>query len=279
MEAVVAGPLERDCAAFGRDGRESDERVGGDRRIEIGAEDLLAVVRAGELGDDVARDRLADVVAPESGFHEVRDQRLDLDHLAALGLRRHVDEGARHQSRFSRQACSVTITSAEADQNVSSLSSAIATIVCVSARRKRVDILARPARGPRWTLITFGCGFFSLNTWIALTYSLAVIGLATSIVSATELPFSTSAGTSSVILPLRIGASPTTWRIARCMVSGVAAAGSILISAAPNPARPPYSRARRVAPLRSCSIVRSAIIICAAWPETRPRPRSAPPSI
>ena len=33
-KAVVAGPLEFDLAAFGRDRRERDERIGGDRRIE-----------------------------------------------------------------------------------------------------------------------------------------------------------------------------------------------------------------------------------------------------
>ena len=45
-EAVVAGPVERDRAALGRDRVERDERIGGDRRIELGAEDLLAVVGA-----------------------------------------------------------------------------------------------------------------------------------------------------------------------------------------------------------------------------------------
>ena len=46
-------------------------------------------------------------------------------------------------------ACGVTITSALADQNVPSLSSATATSVCVVASRMRVATLARPARGPR----------------------------------------------------------------------------------------------------------------------------------
>ena len=56
-EAVVAGPGERDGAALGRDRGERDERIGGDRGIELGAEDLLAVIGADEVGDDVARDR------------------------------------------------------------------------------------------------------------------------------------------------------------------------------------------------------------------------------
>ena len=36
-EAVVAGPMERDRAALGRDGVERDERVGGNRRMQRGA--------------------------------------------------------------------------------------------------------------------------------------------------------------------------------------------------------------------------------------------------
>src|ERR1700730_12047939 len=170
VEAVVAGPLERDRAAFGRHRVEGDERIGGDRRVKVGAENLLAVVAAGELRDDVARDRLAHVVVTVAGLHDVRDQRLDLDGLPALGLGRHIDEGAGHV-RSSRQAASVTMTSAEADQNERSLSSAIATMVWVSARRKRVVIRPRPARGPRRALMMLGCGFFSLKTWIALTWS------------------------------------------------------------------------------------------------------------
>src|ERR1035438_10213124 len=69
----------------------------------------------------------------------------------------------------STQAAMVTITSAVADQNVPSLISAMAITVWVSARRKRVEIFALPARGPRWTEMTLGCGFFSLKTWMVLT--------------------------------------------------------------------------------------------------------------
>ena len=55
------------------------------------------------------------------------------------------------------------------DQNEPSDISAIATTVCVSERRMRVEMLARPARGPSVALMTFACGFFSLKTWMALT--------------------------------------------------------------------------------------------------------------
>src|SRR5882724_9534488 len=107
-EAVVAGPPEREAAALGCHGMEGDEWIGGDGLVERGLEDLLAVVGADERGDDVARDWSADVVVAETGLHDVRDQRLDLDDLAALCLWRNVDEGARgHQGKSSRQAPSV----------------------------------------------------------------------------------------------------------------------------------------------------------------------------
>src|SRR4029453_15672618 len=155
----------------------------------------------------------------------VRDHGLDLDRFAALGLRRRIDEGARHGQAPSRQAASVTMTSTSSDQNEPSLICATATIFCVSARRMRVDTFARPARGPRWTPITFGCGFFSVNTWMALTWSSCVIGLSQDTVSGTALPFSISAGTSILTLPMLSLASPMTFLIAACMDAGVAPAG------------------------------------------------------
>src|SRR5262249_3365383 len=105
---------------------------------------------------------------PESALHYVRDQRLNRDHFAALGLRRDINQGSGHQES-SRHAPSVISTSTRCDHSDPSESSAIATTVCVSASRIRVDTLARPARGPSCTLITLGCGFFSVNTWMALT--------------------------------------------------------------------------------------------------------------
>src|SRR5438552_4054102 len=52
----------------------------------------------------------------------------------------------------------------------------------------------------------------------------------------TELPFSTSGGSSSLIRPGLTADAPTTWRIADFIVSGVARAGRT-ISAAPAAAR------------------------------------------
>src|SRR5690349_2428303 len=109
----------------------------------------------------------------------MRDQRLDRDDLAFLGLRRNVDECARHYTGSSRQAAIVTITSTSPDQKDPSLISAIATTRCESASLMRVEILAWPARGERRALMMLGCGFFSLKTWIALTKFSGVIGLST----------------------------------------------------------------------------------------------------
>src|SRR6202521_5727043 len=142
----------------------------------------------------------------------------------------------------------VTMRSALADQNEPSLSLAIATIFCGAASLIRVETLARPERGPRWKLATLGCGFFWLKMWMLLTWSLGVIGLSTATVSGTELPFSTSGGTSIVTLPSRTGASPPPSRSAAAMESGVAAAGRSATSwAAPNPPTklPAVSRKRR----------------------------------
>src|ERR1043166_4568551 len=71
---------------------------------EVGAEDFLPVIGTHELGDDVAGDRLTHVVVAVAGFHAVRDQFLDRDDLALLGLSRNIDESARHYTGSSRQA-------------------------------------------------------------------------------------------------------------------------------------------------------------------------------
>src|SRR5260221_441842 len=72
----------------------------------------------------ISQDRGPSFAAPTPGFHHMRDQRLDLDDLAALGLWRHVDEGAGHGQLYSRQAAMVTITSTVSDYSEPSLNSA-----------------------------------------------------------------------------------------------------------------------------------------------------------
>ena len=88
--------------------------------------------------------------AAEAGLHGVPGERADLDHLAALRARRHVDDDARHHqiSPSSRQADSVTTTSTLSDQNEPSLICAIAITVPVSAMRARVASCARPGARP-----------------------------------------------------------------------------------------------------------------------------------
>src|SRR5215470_9395735 len=166
---IVVGPAKLQRSALRRHREEGDERVRGDRLMQVGAENLRAVVGAHEQIDDIARDRRPGFVAPISGFHHMRDQRLDLDDLAVLGLGWNVDEGAGHGQLYSRQAAMVTMTSTVSDHSEPSLNSAMATTFCESARRMRVENAALPARGPRCTEMMSGCGFFSLKTWIALT--------------------------------------------------------------------------------------------------------------
>src|SRR5215831_12693054 len=52
--AVVVRPRQGDHAALGRNREEGEERIGGDRREQVGAEHLLAVIGADESVDDIA---------------------------------------------------------------------------------------------------------------------------------------------------------------------------------------------------------------------------------
>src|SRR5262249_4627711 len=107
------------------------------------------VIGAGEQRDDIPRDRGGAGAHPETALHRMRYQRLDLDDLAALCLGRNVDQRARHRTRSSTQAASVTTTSALSVQNDPSLISTRAVTCCESASLMRVDSRARPALGPR----------------------------------------------------------------------------------------------------------------------------------
>jgi hypothetical protein len=122
--------------------------------VQVGAEDLHAVVGAAEARDDVARHQLAELRAAEARFHRMPGERADLDDFAAPCLRGDGDHDARaHQiSPSSRQAASVTTTCTLSDQNEPSLICASAMTVPVSAMRARVASRARPARGPRCAL-------------------------------------------------------------------------------------------------------------------------------
>ena len=72
---------------------------------------------------------------------------------------------------------------------------------------------------------------------MAFTWSASVIGLSTLTVSGTALPFSDRGGNSSLTLPVLTRAEPTTLRMASCIATGVARAGSTaMIAARPRPA-------------------------------------------
>src|SRR5476651_453620 len=154
----------------------------------------------------------------------MQDQRLDLDGTALLRLLGRADQNVGHQFTSSMQAAMVTITSALALQNSPLLISAMPTIFCVSASLMRVPTTALPLRGPSDALNTCGCGFFSLKTWIAFTWSASVIGLSTDTVSGTVLPFSISGGMSSLMRPGRSTAPPVTSLIIASRSAGVACA-------------------------------------------------------
>src|SRR5215218_3310540 len=139
---------------------------------------------------------------------------------------------------------------------------------CEVASRMRISTRARPERGPRWKTATFGCGFFSLKTAIVLTWSAAVIGLSRATLRVTELPFSTSAGISSLTRPSRIAASPANSRIAASIVSGTAAPAGRIATTDRQPtagmAAAAARRSRRLGLRR-----RGRFIVSALFPERR----------
>ena len=91
---------------------------------------------------------------------------------------------------------------ASAMRNELSESSASTVTVCEPARRTRVVTSARPEGALKWKLATRGRGLRSASTWIAFTWSVAVIGLAARMRNGTELPFSASWGSSTSRPPL-----------------------------------------------------------------------------
>src|SRR5882757_4989747 len=86
IRTVVILPGEGELAALGGLEEERLIGVGGYSRMPVGLEHGLAVEGGGELVDDLARHGGAGGVLALAVFHFVRNQRLDLDHLAGLGL-------------------------------------------------------------------------------------------------------------------------------------------------------------------------------------------------
>src|SRR3954453_9600788 len=99
-----------------------------------------------------------------------------------------------------------------------------------------------------------------------LTYSSGVIGLETLTVIGTVLPFSTRGGKSSLTLPVRTTAPPTTFLIAEASVAGVASAGrSVSAGPEPRPAALPARPRKRPRVDWSClRIDRSAFLLAGA---------------
>src|SRR5262249_57695795 len=67
-EAVVAAPLELECATLSGHGRERDERIGSDCGIKLRAEYLLTIICRNETRDDIARDWHARLGVAETRF-------------------------------------------------------------------------------------------------------------------------------------------------------------------------------------------------------------------
>src|ERR1700685_4002521 len=79
--AVGAGEGHRERAALLRRHRERQERIGGDRGEQVGAQHVLAILGADEAIDDVAWNWLAHVVVPLTTLHRMRDQQLHVERL------------------------------------------------------------------------------------------------------------------------------------------------------------------------------------------------------
>src|SRR5882757_1440830 len=86
IRTVVVLPGEGELAALGGLVEKRLIRIGGYSRMPVRLEHGLAVERGGEFVDDLARHGGAGGVLALAVFHLMRDQGLDLDHLAGLGL-------------------------------------------------------------------------------------------------------------------------------------------------------------------------------------------------
>src|SRR5262249_36463099 len=123
--------------------------IGGNRRLEVAGEHRPAVEGTGEAIDDIARDRLAVRIPALAGFHHMRNQRADLDHLALLGELRQPDARLRGHERLPQfvHAPMVTSTCCLAAKIRPSLIFASTVTVWLSARRMRIENAAFPAIG------------------------------------------------------------------------------------------------------------------------------------
>src|ERR1700722_3089896 len=215
-DAVIIGERHGQSPAFLRHDTERQERIGGDGGEEISLQHGLAIKCANEMIDDVARNRLAHLIAPLPALHRMRDQQFHIEWLVGRDLFRNIDQDADHDQ--SMQAARVTSRSTLSRQHEPSRNRAMAITVCEVANRIRVVTRGAPDRGPKRNTATRGNGLPSANTWIAST---GEGGSATDTVIATELPFSTMTGRSRWISPSFGGTSPV-----RAWISAATSAGA-----------------------------------------------------
>src|SRR5262247_3204886 len=89
--AVVIPPGEVERAALFDLGGELEVGIRCDRGVEVAAKHRPSVELARERIDDLARDDVAVLVPAQAIFHDVGNQRLDLNDLSPSGLLRHPD--------------------------------------------------------------------------------------------------------------------------------------------------------------------------------------------
>jgi hypothetical protein len=252
---------------------EGEVGIGGDGRMQFGAEHRLAVVAAGEAPQDVARQHAAVGAGAVAGLHHVRDGGAHLDHLAARPWR-HLDQRAGHVGLPSMQAASTTMTSTVSDHTLPSFMRASADSFWLVASRMRVATSALPARGPSVKTATSRCGFFSLKTAI----SVHVVGRGHRAVDATRIGHHVAVVDQLRDLQLDAagrtagpGELPRPPRPSACRASCALGRRD-----APAPARPraPAQQRRRQQEGRGGGRLH-ACKPSARWPAMRPRPRPA----
>src|SRR5262245_11337062 len=103
----------------------------------------------------------------------------------------------------------------------------------VRCRRMRLATIALPDCGESRKVATPGCGLDVATMWMALTWSLSVIGLSTLMEKGTVLPFSAISGSSTVILPSIGLASPRILRTACSQACGWSCASGVATGSVP----------------------------------------------
>src|SRR6266446_4957083 len=191
--AFLVDPDELEHAGFGGLKLELEIRVGRNRAFKIAPENEFAVELATERVDDHAWDQLAACVLAKARFHDVRNQRLDVDGLAfsnflfvepdagfglchdalryALRVRGRLPTLPRMRRRVGGQPPHppiVTLICRDAEKKVPSLNLATAMTSWVAASRMRVEASGTLKLEKR-NRITRAFGFAGATTRISCT--------------------------------------------------------------------------------------------------------------